>query len=197
MLKSFPDWEKRTEDDKKFVVLTFEDGCAEFPSEAVVQSARRFRNGDVSKQSKTRAPTLAEFRDECHVRVSYLELKNKPAPRTLAIPNFNNMTPAEWRLEKLRTEMEGRGLHLVASNIALDAFKTIVARNITPPGTQWQMGQIWSPTAVKIPGEYFSEENQHTRITTEMWDRANPQRGKLFPDYTTADFRADQAKIGE
>lgn len=76
---------------------TYESVLAGMSSRAVIEAAQRFVMGDVQGQSKTFAPSVAEFVAEARKRQEYLELLARPK---LAIPQRFTREPTPD--EKLR-----------------------------------------------------------------------------------------------
>jgi len=113
---------------------TYEAVLQGISPQAVTEAAQRFTMGDVSGQSKTFAPSIAEFVTEARQRQEYIDLKARPrlpAPRYFPGP----LAPFQVRQEKRRAENADRPV--IEANVPLDRFVALSRAKQLPVGTIW------------------------------------------------------------
>lgn len=125
--------------------MTYEQALTGVGEAAVDEACRRFISGDVEGQSKTFAPSIAEFVTEARKRQEIIDLKAKPR-----IPVYRHHTgsPFYIRQEKMRTKYQDCAK--LAENIGLDEYRRR-AREF-PEGHAWIAGlaTVFGPPAMEI-----------------------------------------------
>lgn len=126
---------------------TYEAILADMSSQAVIEAAQRFTMGDVQGQSKTFAPSIAEFVTEARQRQEYIDLKAKPR---LSPPRYYTGSPFHVRQEKTRTKY--RECEILAENIGLDEYRRRCTAKEFPAGHAWIAGlaTVYGPPAMEI-----------------------------------------------
>lgn len=118
-------------------------------SQAVIEAAQRFVMGDVQGQSKTFAPSIAEFVAEARQRQEYIDIKALPR---LPPPSFYHHTgsPFYVRQEKIRTKY--RECAILAENIGLDEYRKRCMANEFAEGHAWiaAVATVFGPPAMEI-----------------------------------------------
>jgi hypothetical protein len=116
------------------LLLTYEQALTGVGDAAVDQACRRFISGDVPGQSKTFAPSIAEFVTEARQRQEYIDLKARPrlpAPRYFPGP----LAPFQVRQEKRRAENADRPV--IEANVPLDRFVALSRAKQLPTDAIW------------------------------------------------------------
>lgn len=103
-------------------------------SQAVIEAAQRFTMGEVQGQSKTFAPSVAEFVTEARQRQEYIDLKAKPR---LPAPRYSpgDLAPFQVRQEKRKAEYADRPV--IEANVPLDRFIALSKAKQLPTGAIW------------------------------------------------------------
>jgi len=130
MLNAFP----ASNSNPDLTMGTYEAVLQGISPQAVTEAAQRFTMGDVSGQSKTFAPSIAEFVTEARQRQEYIDLKARPrlpAPRYFPGP----LAPFQVRQEKRRAENADRPV--IEANVPLDRFVALSRAKQLPVGTIW------------------------------------------------------------
>ncbi|MBZ9759466.1 hypothetical protein LB553_01005 [Mesorhizobium sp. CA8] len=130
MLNAFP----TSKSDPDLTLDTFEMATSGLSSQAVIEAAQRYTMGEVHGQTKTFAPSVAEFVTEARQRQEYIELKAKPrlpAPRYFPGP----LAPFQVRQEKRRAENADR--QVIEANVPLDRFVALSRAKQLPVGAVW------------------------------------------------------------
>jgi hypothetical protein len=101
--------------------------------------------GDVQGQSKTFAPSIAEFVAEARSRQEYIDLKAKPR---LPVYRTHTGAPFHIRQEKMRTKYQD--CEKLAENIGLDEYRRRVSE--FPDGHAFiaGVGTVYGPPAMEI-----------------------------------------------
>lgn len=141
MLNSFPQGTGNPD----LTMGTYEAVLSTMSSQAVIEAAQRFVMGDVEGQSKTFAPSIAEFVTEARKRQEYIDLKNKPR-----IPVYRHHTGAPFyiRQEKVRTKYQDCAI--LAENIGLAEYQARIRE--FPPGHALvcAVATVFGPPALEI-----------------------------------------------
>lgn len=128
---------------------TYEAVLAGMSSQAVIEAAQRFTMGDVSGQSKTFAPSIAEFVAEARQRQEYIDLKAKPR---LPAPNYYQHTgsPFHIRQQKIRTKYQD--CPIIQENVSYDEARAMSKAGKIPVGGAWvaAVATVYGPPAEKI-----------------------------------------------
>lgn len=123
---------------------TYEAVLRDVSSQAVTDAAKRFMNGDVPGQSKTFAPSVAEFVQEARNLEEYIALRNRPRiPGHVYRPG--PLKPFEVRAEKARAENADRPV--LFEDIGFDQFRKMCSDKNLPMGSKWVacLGTIYGP----------------------------------------------------
>jgi hypothetical protein len=130
LLNSFPQGTA----DPDLTMGTYEAVLQDLSPQAVTEAAQRFTMGDVPGQSKTFAPSIAEFVAEARQRQEYIDIKARPrlpAPRYFPGP----LAPFQVRQEKRRAEYAGRPV--IEANAPLDRFIAMSRAKQLPTDAIW------------------------------------------------------------
>lgn len=113
---------------------TYEAVLKDISSQAVIEAAQRFTMGEVQGQSKTFAPSVAEFVTEARQRQEYIDLKAKPR---LPLPRYfpGPKAPFQVRQEKRRAQYADRPV--IEANVPLDRFIALSRAKQLPTGAIW------------------------------------------------------------
>lgn len=122
---------------------TYEQVLQGLSPQAVTEAAQRFTMGEVSGQSKTFAPSIAEFVTEARNRQELIDLKAKPrlpAPRYFPGP----LAPFQVRQQKRLSQYADHPI--LFENISYDQFRKMSAAKEIPVGAFWtSMGIVYGP----------------------------------------------------
>lgn len=124
---------------------TYEAVLQGLSPQAVTEAAQRFTMGDVQGQSKTFAPSIAEFVTEARKRQEFIDIKAKPRLTS----NYKHTgTPFHVRQEKTRTKY--RDCAILAENIGQAEYQTRVKE--FPPGHALvcSVATVYGPPALEI-----------------------------------------------
>lgn len=135
--------------DSRALLLTFDRALTAVSDPAINEAVDRFIVGDVQGQSKTFAPSVAEFVTEARKRQEYLDLKSRPrlpAPRYFPGP----VAPFQVRQEKARTKY--RNCPILQENVSYDQFRMLSQKQEIPAGAVWvaTLATIFGPPAADI-----------------------------------------------
>ena len=124
---------------------TYEAVLAGMSSQAVIDAAQRFVMGDVEGQSKTFAPSIAEFVTEARKRQEIIKLKETPR---LPVYRHHTGSPFYVRQEKVRNKY--RDCAILAENIGLAEYQTRIRE--FPPGHALvcAVATVYGPPALEI-----------------------------------------------
>lgn len=143
MLNSFP----ASNSNPDLTMGTYEQVLQGLSPQAVTEAAQRFTMGDVQGQSKTFAPSIAEFVTEARQRQEYIDLKDKPR-----LQHFyhHTGTPFHIRQEKRRTKYQD--YPVIAENINFDQWRRLSQSKEVPVGAFWvaALGTVYGPPAMEI-----------------------------------------------
>lgn len=122
---------------------TFESVLQDILPQAVIDASQRFTMGDVEGQSKTFAPSIAEFVTEARRRQEIIKLKATPllpAPRWFPGP----LAPFQVRQQKRLAE--NAHLPVLHENISFDQWRKMSAAKEIPVGAKWMSsGIVYGP----------------------------------------------------
>lgn len=112
---------------------------------AVIEAARRFTMGDVQGQSKTFAPSIAEFVTEARQRQEYINIKAKPR-----IPVYRHHTGSPFYVRQEKTRTKYSECPILAENVGLDEYRRRVRE--FPEGHAWiaALATVFGPPAMEI-----------------------------------------------
>jgi len=127
----------------KALLLTYEQALTGVGDAAVDEACRRFISGDVEGQSKTFAPSIAEFVTEARRRQEYIDLKARPR---LPAPRYFPGPLAPFQVRQQKRLAENAHLPVLHENIAYDQFRKMSAAKEIPVGAKWtSAGIIYGP----------------------------------------------------
>lgn len=99
--------------------------------------------GDVEGQSKTFAPSIAEFVTEARQRQEYIKLK--AAPR-LPAPRYFPGPLAPFQVRQQKRLSENAHLPVLFENITYDKWRAMSAAKEIPVGATWcSLGIVYGP----------------------------------------------------
>lgn len=126
---------------------TYEQVLQGLSPQAVTEAAQRFTMGEVQGQSKTFAPSIAEFVQEAKRRQEYIDIKAKPR---LPAPTAYTGTPWHVRQEKARTKY--RDCPVIKENVSYDEWRGLSQRREVPVGSAWvaSLATVYGPPAAEI-----------------------------------------------
>lgn len=112
-------------------------------SQAIIEAAQRFTAGDVPEQSRTFAPSVAEFVQQARFVAQVIPIRN--SPRLSAPPSPIEHTPIMMRAEKKRAEFADR--QILHTDINFDQWKRISLGREVPVGSVWValLGTVYGP----------------------------------------------------
>jgi hypothetical protein len=143
LLNSFP----ASNSNPDLTMGTYEAVLQGISPQAVTEAAQRFTMGDVPGQSKTFAPSIAEFVTEARRRQEYIDMKARP--RLSAPPGYSG-TPWHIRQEKARTKYQE--CPIIKENVSYDEFRKMSASGEVPVGGAWiaSIQTVYGPPAEQI-----------------------------------------------
>jgi len=125
---------------------TFEMATQGLSSQAVIEAAQRFVMGDVQGQSKTFAPTVAEFIQEARSRQEYIDIKAKPR---LPAPRYFPGPLAPFQVRQQKRLSENSHLPVLFENVNSDQWRKMSMAREIPAGSKWvaSLGIVYGPPA--------------------------------------------------
>lgn len=117
-------------------------------SQAIIEAAQRFVTGEVQDQSRTFAPSIAEFCVEVRSRQEFIDVRNRPR---LAPPVYRKgpLAPFEIKRQKALNEYADRAVLL--EDINFDQWRRLSAEKAVPAGAIWvaALGIVYGPKSTK------------------------------------------------
>lgn len=133
---------------------TYEAALRGVSSRAVLEAAQRFTLGEVEGQSRTFAPSVAEFVQEARKRQEYLDLRNRPR---LPAPVYRRgkLAPFEVLAEKARAA--NAHLPILHADVSYDTFLALHRAGKLPVGAKWvaALSTIFGP---EVPASASTEQ---------------------------------------
>lgn len=130
---------------------TYEQVLQGLSPQSVTEAAQRFTMGDVTGQSKTFAPSIAEFVTEARTRQEYIDLKAKPR---LPAPKYFPGPLAPFQVRQQKRFAENSHLPLLFEDISFDQFRKMSAGKEIPVGAKWtSAGIIYGPELKQTAAE--------------------------------------------
>ncbi|TGW04916.1 hypothetical protein EN788_50215 [Mesorhizobium sp. M2D.F.Ca.ET.145.01.1.1] len=124
-------------------MATFEMATSGLSSQAVIEAAQRFTMGDVQGQSKTFAPSVAEFVTEARQRQEYINIKARPA---LPPPRYFPGQLAPFQVRQQKRLAENAHLPILYENKTYDEWRRLSMEKKLPTGATWcSLGIIYGP----------------------------------------------------
>lgn len=145
MLNSFP---QQAATDSETLLKTYSAVLRDVSSQAVTEAAQRFISGDVKDQSRTFAPSIAEFVQEARRIAELIPFRDRlglPAPRRYEPHRFDD--------EKTRIRM-GFKMKVLSAAIAMSAVDRVAEANRRGLDDMIALGQEWG---VPVPEELFEQ----------------------------------------
>lgn len=126
------------------LLRTYRAVLADSTSQSIIDAAQRFTTGKVQGQSKTFAPSVAEFVAEVERRQEIIDIQAKPrlpAPRYFPGP----LAPFQVRQQKRLAENANR--KVLFEGINFDQWKKLSANREVPTGAIWiaSLGVVYGP----------------------------------------------------
>lgn len=148
MLNAFP----QSAADIRALLLTYDQALTGVTDQAITEAAQRFTCGDVQGQSRTFAPSIAEFVQEARRVASMLPYRNRPA---LPRPTDPEHDPGFRRDDrKTRIRMGFKMAVLSASFGVKDGADMVAEANGRGLEDLIALGQRWS---VPVPDELWQQ----------------------------------------
>ncbi len=122
---------------------TYKLALQDLSSQAVIEAAQRFIMGDVQGQSKTFAPSIAEFVQEARRRQEYIT----PAPRSLPAPRYFPGSLAPFQVRQQKRLAENSHLPILFEGINSDQWRKLSMERKVPTGAKWiaSNGIVYGP----------------------------------------------------
>ncbi len=103
-------------------------------SQAIVDAAQRFTMGDVPEQSRTFAPSVAEFVQEARRQEEACELRARPR---LPAPSYRPGPLAPFEIARQKSFADHSHLPVLFENVGFDDWKKLSKQQQIPPGSVW------------------------------------------------------------
>lgn len=123
---------------------TYEAVLRDASSPAVVEAAQRFTTGKVQGQSKTFAPSVAEFVAEVERRRELIDIKAKPR---LPAPKYFPGPLAPFQIRQQKRLVENAHRPVLFENVNFDQWRKLSANREVPTGAIWvaSLGIVYGP----------------------------------------------------
>jgi hypothetical protein len=146
MINAFPQAAASNPD---LTMATFEAALRGVTSQAVIEAAQRFTCGDVPGQSKTFAPSIAEFVQQARFVADVLPMRGRPAlpaPGGDYVSNSRDTPEARIRM--------GFKMSVLSAGVAMGKVDMVAEANKRGLEDMIGLGQQW---AVTIPEDLWSQ----------------------------------------
>jgi hypothetical protein len=126
------------------LLRTYRAVLANCSSQAIVEAAQRFTTGRVPDQSKTFAPSVAEFLGEVERQQELIDIKKKPA---LPPPRYFPGPLAPFQIRQQKRLSENSHLPVISANATFEEFRRLSASKQLPVGAKFvaSLGIIYGP----------------------------------------------------
>lgn len=123
---------------------TYEQVLQGLSPQSVIEAAQRFTMGDVQGQSKTFAPSIAEFVSEARLRQEYIDIKAKPR---LPPPRYFPGPLAPFQVRQQKRLSENSHLPVLFEGINSDQWRKMSLAREIPAGSKWvaSTGIVYGP----------------------------------------------------
>jgi hypothetical protein len=122
---------------------TYKLALQDLSSQAVIEAAQRFTMGDVPGQSKTFAPSIAEFVAEARLRQEYIEINKR---RSRPAIDYRPGPLAPFQIRQQKRLAENAHLPVLYENKSYDEWRRLSAEKKLPIGATWcSLGIIYGP----------------------------------------------------
>lgn len=138
MLNSFPQGSSNPD----LTMTTYEAVLRGASPQAIIEAAERFVKGLVSGQSKTFAPSIAEFFTEVTQRQEYIDLRAKPR---LPPPRYFPGPLAPFQIRQQKRFAENSHLPVLFEDVSFDKWRLMSAAKEIPVGAKWVAGIVYGP----------------------------------------------------
>jgi hypothetical protein len=142
MLNAFP---QSATVDRRALLLTFEEDLKAISDLAIVETAQRFRRGEIPDQNKTFAPSIAEFKTAAENQMDLILLRSRPR---LAPPPERPRGPlAPFQIRQQRLLAENANRDVLFEGIGNDQWRKLSANREIPVGSKWvaALGIVYGP----------------------------------------------------
>jgi hypothetical protein len=142
MLNGFPQSQTA---DKRALLLTFERALTEVGDPAIARAADRFSSNDVTGQSKTFAPAVAEFVDEARRCQEYLDIKARP--RLPAPTAYHGTGSSPFERNRAKALAANAHLPVLFTDVGYDHWRHLSRTKQVPVGGKWVacLGTVYGP----------------------------------------------------
>jgi hypothetical protein len=125
---------------------TFELATASLSPTAVIEAAQRFIMGDVREQSKTFAPSVAEFVAEARRRQEFIDAKTANS-RSLPAPRYFPGPLAPFQVRQQKRLAENAHLPVLFEKINSDQWRKMSLAREIPVGAKFvaSLGIVYGP----------------------------------------------------
>jgi hypothetical protein len=145
MLNSFP---QQAATDSETLLRTYSAVLRDVSSQAITETAQRFISGDAPDQSRTFAPSVAEFVQEARRWASLIPYRDRPA-----LPAPVRSQPHRFDDEQTRIRM-GFKMNVLSAAIGLKAVDRVAEANRRGLEDMIALGQEFG---VPVPEELFEQ----------------------------------------
>lgn len=144
MLNAFP----QSAADLRGLLLTYDQALTGVSDQATCEAAQRFVTGDVKDQSRTFAPSVAEFVQEARRIAELIPYRDR-----VGLPAPANYRPHRFDDEKTRIRM-GFKMKVLSAGIAMSTVDRVAEANKRGLDDMMALGQEWG---VPVPDELFEQ----------------------------------------
>jgi hypothetical protein len=118
-------------------------------SQSIIEAAQRFTTGKVQGQSKTFAPSVAEFVAEVERRQELIDIKAKPR---LPPPRYFPGPLAPFQIRQQQRLAENSDRPILFEGINFDQWKKLSANKEVPTGAIWvaSLGIVYGPPPIQV-----------------------------------------------
>lgn len=128
---------------------TYSAVLREASSLAITEAAQRFVTGEVRDQSRTFAPSVAEFCAEVRRRQEFIDVRNRPRLPAPPVYRKGPLAPFEIQRQKALTEYADRPV--LFEDISYDQWRRLSAEKAVPVGAIWvaALGIVYGPKIIQ------------------------------------------------
>lgn len=128
------------------LLRTYAAVLADHSSQSIIEAAQRFTLGDVKDQSRTFAPSVAEFVQEVRLRQEMIDLKARPR---IEPPKYRPGRQSPFEIAYQKKLSENSHLSVLLENIGYDEFRRLSRAGQIPVGAKWvaALGIVYGPEA--------------------------------------------------
>jgi hypothetical protein len=137
--------------------LTYEQALTAVGSQAIEETVSRFIAGDVEGQSRTFAPSIAEFIQEARSRQEIIDLLSRPRLAARGYVQAGHLRPFEILRQKALTKFQD--CPVLHENISHAEFMALSKAHQIP------VGAVWSAATCNVYGGQAEQISKGTRKT--------------------------------